>query len=193
MQKNYFTYLASVLHEAEVEEEIIDGAPKMRSPEEEIPEQPVEQLPPEEMPADGMEEAPPAEGEGMEGDAAYMEAPPGEMTPEIDIITKQEQKKKLFENFDELLNLVEYSLDNIRDNMNYDLLDVSQRQSIQFIIKSLERLSKKINDFQMISFNSREYEECLYTYMLLRSELLTTIKFIRKTLNLNKIDSENKN
>lgn len=191
--KEYFNYLASVLSEsaeaikvnqlneasatAATPAEVDSGAQAQEDPA---------------MAADtGLEgQEVPAEEEVAEEDpsmdTSYMD-PAEPVEPTIDDITQQQQKEKLFDNFNELINLAEYARDSFKEKTSLDLLNKDQYEILIFGIEKFDGIIKKIKDYQLNSFLLREYKESLYVYMLLRSELLTVISYIRKALKLHNL------
>lgn len=213
----YKNYLASVLHEAspaksatiksagtkmaqrvdqgqDIDDPALQMAPQVASQQvQEVPAQDPTMVQDPSMMDPNMVDPEAEAAIGMD-DASYMGMEPPE--PTIDDITQQQQKVKLFDNFNELLNLAEYAKNSFTEKLTLDLLDQKKFDILAFSIKKFDGVIQKIKDYQLNSFLIREYEESLYVYMLLRSELLTTIAYIRKALHLKHVpriaDEENK-
>jgi hypothetical protein len=105
----------------------------------------------------------------------------------------KQQKTKLFDNFSELSKSIERTDAGLKRKLSPDMIDRKQFDILKFSVDKLEKLQEKIRDFQIESFLLRDYEECLYVYMLFRSELLTTLQYVRKALRLNSINNEDLN
>jgi hypothetical protein len=181
MAKGYYELLLDVLHESDAEDPLsrdmketppgLDSGEGLRDPA-------LEQYP--ETEADDSAIA----DDNLEGldDASYMDAPPSD--PNVDDITKRQRNTKLFDCFTDLLKNVEYLIESIDSRVSLDLLDNKQSEIITFIKGRLKKIIDKTLNYQQNSFLARQYEENLYMFMLLRSEFLTTVKYIRKTLKL---------
>lgn len=180
--KEYFKSLLSILHESDAADAIdremketptnLDAGDGLQDPElENYPET-----------QEGNDESATAD-ENMEGldDASYMQAP---VDPAIDDITKRQRNTKLFDNFSDLQKMVEYFVESLDSRVSLDLLDNKQTEIISFSKDRMKSLIEKIINYQQNSFLTRQYEENIYMFMLLRSEFLTIIKYIRKILKI---------
>jgi hypothetical protein len=70
------------------------------------------------------------------------------------------------------------------------LLEIEELRIINKIKEKLDRQSEKIETYLELSFSNEKYEKALYLYIMLRTELLTMIKELRRILHLN--DENNK-
>jgi len=123
------------------------------------------------------------------GDADYLsndEMTPG-LSPVDDLAQVSDQKKmvKLFELFKELLNYSTVFYDSL-DIIDMNLLDGEKFRKLKANKNTILEISEKLKDYIKDSFVDEKYERALYVYILLRTELVTVIKMLRESLELNK-------
>lgn len=174
--KEYFKHLVSFvkLTEAGEEEQLPEEVPAEEQ--EAAPEEGTEM---DQAPIEGEEDA-----EGLD-DAGYMDQAPPPQTSGIDDATKREQKAKLFDEFTKLKKLAEFIKTSFEEKLSVDLIDSDQSKAVNLLFEKVADVVKKIVDYQLTTFIDRTYEESLYIYMLLRSELTTTLKYVRQVFGMN--------
>lgn len=116
------------------------------------------------------------------GDASYMNA----SEPSLETVSEERKKTKLFELFQELTELCNYVHESFSERISVDLLDKEQNSVLNITLDKTDEIKKKVEEYSINTYSLRTYEESLYIYILLRSELLITIKLLRKTLKLNR-------
>lgn len=127
-------------------------------------------------------------------DADYLDTL--EMSPEEETIEVPEKQKlkKLFDLFSDLLHYGESLFDSLDNSIDQNLLDDSQVADINSLKNIVLRFNEKIKDYLNNVFLTEEYDRVLYTYILLRTELVAVIKSLNIKLGLNKkIDDEDIN
>lgn len=122
-------------------------------------------------------------GENYGGDADYMQDPPPEegLASQVD---ETEKKKKLFNLMNELLVYNKYFLNNVND-LSIDMIDDENFYQIGRLKDRLTSVNVKLQKYLLDNFVNNEYNRSLYVYILLRTEVLTSVKLLR---NLLKID-----
>ena len=164
---------------ADVEEQNLDDGSQVMP--EEYPTQ--EGMPAEELPPEG--ELPPEEG--ME-DTSYMDQPQEE--PQLDI-SDRERKLRLYSLFKNMLNYTESMLKTL-DDLELSNLEDEYIKKIDNVKITLNNTKNKIQDYMMRQYADATYEQGIYIYVLLRSELLLGIEILRENLAINKENDENK-
>lgn len=125
----------------------------------------------------------PQDGENYGGDADYMQDPPPEEGPASQV-DETEKKKKLFNLMNELLVYNKYFLNNVND-LSIDMIDDENFYQIGRLKDRLTSVNVKLQKYLLDNFVNNEYNRSLYVYILLRTEVLTSVKLLR---NLLKID-----
>lgn len=123
--------------------------------------------------------------EGMD-DAAYMNdpnamggAPAVPETPALET----EKKIRLFTLFTNLLEYVDEYKDTLID-MDITLLGVERLRKLDDLRGNINSIRDKVENYILKIFNNEKYEKNLYMYVLLRTELLTNLKYLRSLLGL---------
>lgn len=142
----------------------------------------------QQVPEQSSEPVPVSGNEGLD-DAAYMSNdsqgdPNLMMSPDAAISDKQ----KLVRLYNYLQNLLDYgkNFKNSLDNIDMDLLDDDQINSIEDYKYKLGNTLDKIRDYIVNVFSTEDSKKILYVLLSLRSELLTVIGGIRKILHLDR-------
>lgn len=121
--------------------------------------------------------------QGMQ-DADYMQDPGyQEKAVEEPQITDQLKISKLFSHFVDLKQMTTEFKDRL-EGLNFNLFDDKKIGIIKTVLDTSEKLIEKISDYITDNFTNNKYEQNLYIYLLLRSELVTMISLFRKSLNL---------
>lgn len=89
----------------------------------------------------------------------------------------------LFDNFDELRKMTIDFCDKLKE-IDVTKLNDKKVKIVSMILDTVDRLVEKIEEYILNNFETKTYEENLYVYLLMRSELLTSISLLRKTLVL---------
>lgn len=132
------------------------------------------------------EEMPPEEEYEDQGmtDAEYMQTPDMNQQEAPDI-TDTRKMVHLFDNFDELFKMAVNFKERLNE-LDHSFFDDKKLRILVLVLKNVDEISDKLKEYILENFQSKTYEENLYTYMLLRAELLTSIALLRKSLNLGK-------
>ena len=118
-------------------------------------------------------------------DAAYLTNSASNDAP-----VESDNREKLVELFDlmeHLLNYAETFIDTIDSTDIFSLEDTDVLKMERYK-NSIVSLSEKIRTYLINVFKNRTYEQNLYVYVMLRSELLTAIKLLRNVLKLNEVE-----
>lgn len=138
---------------------------------------------------------PPAPGYAPEGevpmdgeldDANYMQA---EAPQEPAADDGKYKKMKLFCLFRNMMNYTESLLKTI-ENVDLSTLDDESIIKVEKAKNILNSTLNKIKEYMIDIYSTHAYEQGIYIYVLLRSELLAGISIIRETLALNKDNDE---
>ena len=114
-------------------------------------------------------------------DANYMQAEAPQEQPADD---DKYKKMKLFALFRNMMNYVESLLKTL-ENVDLSTLDDEKIRKIENAKTILNTTLTKIKEYMVDIYSEQTYEQGLYVYVLLRSELLTGISIIRENLDLN--------
>jgi hypothetical protein len=125
------------------------------------------------------------------GDADYLSAEGGfqpNLPPAVDSIEVSESKKmaKLFDLFKDLLNYSSVFHETLT-TINIDILDAEKINKLRKNINHVDQIIEKLKDYIIKNFPTEKYEKALYVYILLRTELMTVIKLLRESLDLNRV------
>jgi hypothetical protein len=99
----------------------------------------------------------------------------------------REKLVELFELMEHLLNYAE-SFTLTLDDISYAMLEEVEIAKIKKYRLVIKKLAEKVNVYLTDIFKDQSYEKNLYAYVMLRTELLTTIKLVRSVLNLNEVE-----
>ena len=105
------------------------------------------------------------------------------------LIMEKEKFKKLFELFEDLKTYADVFTDNMKF-VDINLIDNNTLRKLERYTSDVKDLSKKIENYLINIFNSESYEKVLYTYILFRTEMLTSIKGLRRILDLDHMDKK---
>jgi len=110
-----------------------------------------------------------------------------ELPPMDDMIEVSEQKRlvRLFDLFKELMNYSIVFYESL-DRININLLDEDKNMLLKSYKNKIFDITEKLRAYIKDSFVNERYEKALYVYILLRTELVTIIKLLRETLDINK-------
>jgi len=136
----------------------------------------------QEEPVQNEPAAPAQEEEQPLDDASYLDPSIANMAPPVNEAEK-EKLKKLFDLYKDLINYSEVFYESL-DLIDTNLLD--KDESTQLIEKKLQidKIKKKLDDYLLGQLATKKYEESLYIYILLRTELVTLIRSLRNMLKL---------
>jgi hypothetical protein len=120
------------------------------------------------------------------GDADYLSGEEFGALPPEDTIEVSEPKKlaKLFQLYKELLNYSTVFYESL-DTIDMNLLDIEKSEKIRENKNQIINIVEKIEDYLIDTFPNETYEKALYIYIHLRTELMTIIKLLRESLDLN--------
>ena len=119
-------------------------------------------------------------------DANYMQAEAPQEQPADD---DKYKKMKLFSLLKNMLNYTESLLKTI-ENVDMSTLDDENIKKVDRAKIILNSTLMKLKEYIIDIYSEHTYEQGIYIYVLLRSELLTGISIIRETLGLNKENDE---
>ena len=128
------------------------------------------------------------------GDADYLSAEDG-LQPSLSSlassmeVSESTKMAKLFDLFKDLLNYSSVFHETLT-TINIDLLDTEKVGNLRKNITQVEQIVEKLKDYIINTLSTDKYEKALYVYILLRTELMTVIKFLRESLDLNRVDDE---
>jgi hypothetical protein len=130
------------------------------------------------------------------GDADYLSTDGEEqkiLPPIGDTAGVPEPKKmaKLFGLFKDLLSYSEIFHESLT-NIDMNLLSGEKVESIKKNIDRIDDVIDKVRTYIIDTFPTDKYEKALYIYILLRTELMTIIKLLRESLELNVVSDEQK-
>lgn len=91
------------------------------------------------------------------------------------------RKKRLFELMNDLQVFGSYFLESLQ-NVALDMIDSETCQHIKKLKFNVQETVNKIKRYLLDSYVKNDYERNLYIYVLLRTELLTEVKILRKNL-----------
>jgi hypothetical protein len=120
-------------------------------------------------------------------DADYLSAGGAQgLSPMDDMIEVSEQKRlvRLFDLFKELMNYSIVFYESL-DRININLLDEAKNKQLKEYKNKIFDITEKLKAYIKDSFVNERYEKALYVYILLRTELITIIKLLRESLDLN--------
>jgi len=184
MHKDYYSQLVT-LYEAtkvkKIDQEVVNEAPVMGEPviaKKEI----LQQKPAPEETGD-ISEDPELD------DANYLNDPNLSSVELIPDTPEQKRKEKLFELFSELMNYSTVFYDDL-EKIDGNLLDKEKIGELRENKKRIITISEKLRKYIKEDFLEEKYEKSLYIYILLRTELITIIKLLRQSFELNKIDDK---
>jgi hypothetical protein len=125
------------------------------------------------------------------GDADYLSTEGGfqpNLPPAVDSVEVSESKKmaKLFDLFKDLLNYSSVFHETLT-TINIDILDAEKINKLRKNINHVDQIIEKLKDYIIKNFPTEKYEKALYVYILLRTELMTVIKLLRESLDLNRV------
>ena len=197
MEKNKYYNSLVALFESTKEKEVLQEAPSKPSKNPAITQipngidqQPVTQQPfaqPQQMPVpeDPMMDPGLSDADYLQGDPMMMMEP--ELSPIENAIEVSEQKKliKLLGLYRELMNYTTVFYDNLED-IDTSTLETEKNQEIRILKDKLSSLKDKLRDYIVDRYADETYEKSLYVYILLRTELLTIVKLLRKLLGVDK-------
>lgn len=126
-----------------------------------------------------------AEDPSMINDPSMMPAgePPTQTTKQL---LEAEKLKKLFQLMKDLRVYTATFLESL-EFIDYSLLEDDEKVLLKTFISNLSELKDKIYNYIINLFEKDKYENILYTYILFRTDLITTIKGIRDLLKLNDV------
>ena len=96
------------------------------------------------------------------------------------------RKKRLFELMNDLQVFGTYFLESVK-NVALDMIDSEVAAKIKKLKHDISDTVNKIKRYLLDSYVNNDYQRNLYIYVLLRTELLTEVKILRKSL----LDEEN--
>jgi hypothetical protein len=121
------------------------------------------------------------------GDADYLSSD-GErnsnLPPMNDPVAESKKMGKLFDLFKDLLNYSNVFKDSLT-TIDMNLLDGEKIGRLRNNIEHVEKIIEKLRKYIIDTLPTEKYEKALYVYILLRTELLTVIKLLRESLELN--------
>jgi len=121
------------------------------------------------------------------GDADYLSSD-GErnsnLPPMNDPVAESKKMGKLFDLFKDLLNYSNVFKDSLT-TIDMNLLDGEKIGRLRSNIEHVEKIIEKLRKYIIDTLPTEKYEKALYVYILLRTELLTVIKLLRESLELN--------
>jgi hypothetical protein len=119
------------------------------------------------------------------GDADYLSSDGGNNLPPMnDPVAESKKMGKLFELFKDLLNYSNVFKDSIT-TIDMSLLDGEKIGRLRNNIEHIEKIIEKVRNYIIDTLPTEKYEKALYVYILLRTELLTVVKLLRESLELN--------
>lgn len=183
MYKEYYSQLIKLYESTkslkEVDNLVDQGNPGIQQ--EAIPEEQ-----PQEVPQDGnIKENPELD------DASYLDdlnLSPVESIPDT---SEQKRKEKMFELFKELMNYSEVFYEDL-EKIDSNLLDKEKIDDLRENKNRIKTISEKLRKYIEDDFLKEKYERSLYIYILLRTELITIVKLLRHSFELNKVDKTDK-
>lgn len=117
---------------------------------------------------------------------------PNAMTPEPQdsaTVTETEKFKKLFSLFEDLIDYSNVFSENLKF-VDIGLLTKDTVIKMKRYTDNIKDMNDKITNYLINIFNKETYERALYTYILFRTELITSIKGLRGVLDLDHPDRE---
>jgi hypothetical protein len=129
------------------------------------------------------------------GDADYLstggEDGQSNLPPIGDSIEVSEPKKmaKLFDLFKDLLNYSTVFFESLT-TIDMSLLDADKVAKLRNNIDQVNNVNIKLREYITETFPTEKYEKALYVYILLRTELMTIIKLLRESLELNAVSGQ---
>jgi hypothetical protein len=125
-----------------------------------------------------------------EEDTAYLnQEAPGTQPQGSSLVIEKQKFVKLFDLFTDLKTYGSAFLESI-EGIDINLLDEKIFVLVGKYQKSVRELVEKIDSYLINIFNSERYEKALYNYILFRTELISVVKGLRRTLKLDQIDEE---
>jgi hypothetical protein len=125
------------------------------------------------------------------GDADYLSSDGGSVSnnlpPMSDTVAESKKTGKLFKLYKDLLNYSSVFKESLT-TIDISLLDEEKIGKLRLNIEHVEKIVEKIRDYIIDTLPTEKYEKALYVYILLRTELLTIVKSLRESLNLNTTD-----
>lgn len=135
----------------------------------------------------------------VEDEASYLPSPEQlqaqQMTNDNSNSTDSQKTLKLFDLSRDLFDYAEVLQKNL-ENIDNDFIAVDVVVYLSQLEDTLSRYKSKLRDFIAEVFYKETYEKNLYTYLTLRYELLSMVKYLRSLLKLDDIpvdDSDNDN
>jgi len=116
-----------------------------------------------------------------------MPEPPVDLTDDTAVMEKQ-KFVKLFELFEDLLGYGEAFYEGI-NAIDVGLLDEEIYKEMKTYANEVNEITEKIKEYLENVFNKEMYEKVLYTYIVFRTELITSIKALRRVLKLNNTEN----
>ena len=116
-----------------------------------------------------------------------MPEPPVDLTDDTAVMEKQ-KFVKLFGLFEDLLGYGEAFYEGI-NAIDVGLLDEEIYKEMKTYANEVNEITEKIKEYLENVFNKEMYEKVLYTYIVFRTELITSIKALRRVLKLNNTEN----
>lgn len=121
------------------------------------------------------------------GDADYLSSDGGmnsSLPPMSSKVAESKKMGKLFSLYKDLLNYSSVFKESLT-TIDTNLLDMDKVGKLRDSIDHVDRIVDKIRIYIVDTLPTEKYEKALYVYILLRTELLTVVKLLRESLDLN--------
>lgn len=127
-----------------------------------------------------------------EEDTAYLQQEaPGTQPQDSSLVIETQKFLKLFDLFIDLKTYGSTFLESIA-SIDSNLLEDDVVLLVRKYKIHVTELVEKIDKYLINIFNTEIYEKALYNYILFRTELISVVKGLRRTLKLDEIETEEK-
>lgn len=166
------------------EQKVAEKSQILEAPEDPYGSQPADPYAPQGEVEPDMQEVPMGEPEMMPDEMGGMMGLP-EMEPPMEE-SEQKRMMKLLELFQKLANYGDVFYESL-DVIDSNLIDEENSQDLRQLKNKIFEIMEKIKDYIFDNFADEKYERALYVYILLRTELITSIRLLRKVLGLDEV------